>query len=203
MVAAPLSFTGSLSAYESYDETTHIGTRFPNKSVQLSQLLNAPNSDELIKDLATLVSHRGVVFFTDQDIEIGQQKELGRRLGELSGKPSTSKLHVHPISEETPELGADVSVISSEGCVAIHVWFLLLLIRFGGNRGIARAGGSMRSERAAHGWHADITFEHVPSDYAVRIYVSSTGDHSDRSIRFSKCTLFPKVSLQPPKPGVY
>lgn len=115
MVNAPLSFLGSLEAFESYDTTTHIGTTFPNKNVQLSKLLIAPNSDELIRDLAKLVSHRGVVFFTDQDIGIEQQKELGTRIGELSGKPATSKLHKHPISENTPELGADVSVISSKG----------------------------------------------------------------------------------------
>ncbi|KAF9467603.1 taurine catabolism dioxygenase [Collybia nuda] len=148
MVAAPKSFLGSLSAFESYDTTVHIGTTFPNKSLQLSKLLTAPNSDELIKDLATLVSHRGVVFLTDQDIAIEQQKELGTRLGELSGKPATSKLHKHPISEDTPELGADVSVITSTG-------------------GISRPEAHMTSVRASKGWHTDITFEPVPSDYAI------------------------------------
>ncbi|KAJ6552066.1 hypothetical protein DFH09DRAFT_601285 [Mycena vulgaris] len=147
MVAAPFSALGSLSVFDSYDKTPHIGTRFPNKSVQLSGILAAPNSDELLKDLATLVSHRGVVFFTDQDIDVEKQKELGTRLGELAGKPATSKLHIHPISEQTPELTADVSVISSEG-------------------GIARTGYS-KSARASNGWHTDITFEHVPSDYAI------------------------------------
>ncbi|KAJ7579072.1 taurine catabolism dioxygenase [Mycena floridula] len=137
----------TLSAYESQDETPVIGTRFLSKSTQLTKFLVAPNSDDLIKALATLVSHRGVVFFTDQDITIEQQKELARRLGELSGKPATSKLHIHPISEDVPELGADVSVISSMG-------------------GIARAG-SHKSARASNGWHADITFEPVPSDYAI------------------------------------
>ncbi|KAJ7140053.1 hypothetical protein C8R43DRAFT_602220 [Mycena crocata] len=147
MVAAPFSALGSLSVYDSYDETPHIGTRFPSKSVQLSQILTAPNSDELLKDLATLVSHRGVVFFTNQDIDIEKQKELGTRLGELAGKPATSKLHIHPVSEETPELTADVSVISSEG-------------------GIAR-NGYKKTIRASNGWHTDITFEPIPSDYAI------------------------------------
>ncbi|KAJ6502074.1 hypothetical protein C8R45DRAFT_608413 [Mycena sanguinolenta] len=147
MVAAPFSALGSLSVYESYDETPHIGTRFPSKSLQLSRILTAPNSDELLKDLAALVAHRGVVFFTDQDIDIAQQKQLGARLGELGGKPATSTLHVHPISEQTPELAADVSVISSDG-------------------GIARVGYS-KSTRASNGWHTDITFEPVPSDYAI------------------------------------
>ncbi|PPQ65524.1 hypothetical protein CVT26_000481 [Gymnopilus dilepis] len=142
------SLLGSLSSFESYDNTPHIGTTFPDRSVQLAKLLTANNSDELIKDLAKLVSHRGVVFFTDQDIGIEQQKELATRLGELSGKPATSKLHRHPISEDTPELGADVSVISSTG-------------------GIARPDASVTSTRASHGWHSDISFEPVPSDYAI------------------------------------
>ncbi|KAK0481320.1 hypothetical protein IW261DRAFT_1334652 [Armillaria novae-zelandiae] len=146
MVQAPASpdIFGSLDVFPHYDETTHIGTRFPSKATQLTSFLS---SDELIKDLAILVSHRGVVFFTDQTITIDQQKELARRMGKLSGNPRTSDLHIHPISEDVPELGKDVSVISSKG-------------------GIARAG-SDESMRASKGWHADITFERIPSDYAL------------------------------------
>ncbi|TFK51217.1 taurine catabolism dioxygenase [Heliocybe sulcata] len=141
------SLAGSLSAYDPVEETPHIGTRFPDKSVQLSKFLTAENSDELLRDLAKLVSHRGVVFFTDQDLTMEEQKELGQRLGELAGKPETSTLHVHPISEDSPEIGKDVSVIDSMG-------------------GIAKAG-FVAGTRASAGWHADITFEPVPSDYAI------------------------------------
>ena len=103
-----------LSIFTSVDETPVVGTSFPSPDVQLSQILKASNSDELIKDLARLVSERCVVFFKNQDLTIDMQKELATRLGELSGKPDTSKLHIHPISEDVPELGKDVSVISSE-----------------------------------------------------------------------------------------
>lgn len=108
------SFLGSLSNFENYDSTRHIGTVFPDKSVQLSELLVAPNSDLLIKDLAVLISHRGVVFFKDQNIGIEQQKELATRLGELTGKPATSKLHRHPLTPDDAALGKHVTVISSE-----------------------------------------------------------------------------------------
>lgn len=54
------------------------------------------------------------MFFRDQDITIDEQKRLGTKLGELTGKPASSKLHVHPITEETSELGDEISVISSE-----------------------------------------------------------------------------------------
>ena len=39
-----------------------------------------------------LVSQRGVVFFRNQDLDIEAQKALGQRLGELTGKPDTSKV---------------------------------------------------------------------------------------------------------------
>lgn len=37
-------------------------------------------------------------------------------------------------------------------------------------RGISRAGFTPNA-RASNGWHADITFEPVPSDYAVSIFL--------------------------------
>ena len=114
MVVVPPPSSKSLALFESYDETTHIGTSFLSRSVQLSELLRSSNSDKVIKDLAILVSQRGVVFFTDQDITIEQQKLLVSRLGELTGKPPSSKLHVHPITEESSELGDEIRVISSE-----------------------------------------------------------------------------------------
>ena len=59
------------------------------------------------------VSQRGVVFFRDQDITPKQQEQLATRLGELSGKPATSKLHIHPLTAEFSELGDFINVIDS------------------------------------------------------------------------------------------
>ncbi|KZO95843.1 taurine catabolism dioxygenase [Calocera viscosa TUFC12733] len=141
------SLHGSLATFVSYDLTPHIGTHFPDPLVQLSSFLTEDRSSDLIRDLATLVSHRGVVFFTNQDVTVEQQKQLMLRMGELTGRPETSGLHKHPISEDSPELGADVSVISAIG-------------------GIARAGVDLKS-RASSGWHSDISFEPVPADYSM------------------------------------
>lgn len=113
-VTVPLPLLGSLKEFPNLHLTPHIGTEFTSPNTQLSALLAAENSDELIRDLATLVSHRGVVFFRAQDLTIQQQKELALRLGQLTGRPATSSLHRHPVSEDTPELGADTSVISSQ-----------------------------------------------------------------------------------------
>ncbi|KAJ7885799.1 taurine catabolism dioxygenase [Mycena leptocephala] len=135
----------SISAIAQRDETPAIGTRFmdPN-TAQLSQWLV---DDNKMRELALLVARRGVVFFPKQDITIDQQKTLAHRMGELSGRPAGSGLHKHPISPETPELGKDVSVISSMG-------------------GISRAG-IIDDTRASNGWHTDIPFEAVPADFSI------------------------------------
>jgi alpha-ketoglutarate-dependent taurine dioxygenase len=41
------------------------------------------------------VSQRGVVFFRNQNITVEEQKVLGQKLGELTGKPETSKVYRH------------------------------------------------------------------------------------------------------------
>jgi hypothetical protein len=46
----PLKLSGALSSYESFDVTPIIGREFP--TANLAEWLDAPNSDELIRDLA-------------------------------------------------------------------------------------------------------------------------------------------------------
>jgi alpha-ketoglutarate-dependent taurine dioxygenase len=107
--------------------------------------------------MSGLVSQRGVVFFRKQDdLDNELQKELAQRLGELSGKPSTSKLHIHPVSNSGRRLGGkddEISVISSEQAKEIYKG---RLDNFSGKKQSAKGG-----------WHSDITFEPVPSDYAL------------------------------------
>lgn len=60
-VAAPLRATGALKDLESFEVTPVIGREYPKAN--LVDLLKAPNSDELIRDLAvtsTLYSCAGV-----------------------------------------------------------------------------------------------------------------------------------------------
>lgn len=47
---APLKLTGALDQFNSFDVTPVIGKEFPDAS--LTEWLRAPNSDELIRDLA-------------------------------------------------------------------------------------------------------------------------------------------------------
>jgi hypothetical protein len=114
----PLSRNYSLDEFEHFEVTPVIGEEFASKQVQLSQLIQ---DDKFIKDLAVLggssfqtpltsVSQRGVVFFRGQDINLEQQKVLGAKLGELSGKPKESGLHIHPTTAVGSDKGDEISV---------------------------------------------------------------------------------------------
>ncbi|OQE31522.1 hypothetical protein PENSTE_c001G04235 [Penicillium steckii] len=147
----PLELTGALDAFESFDVTPVIGKEFPNAS--LKDFLRAPNSDDLLRDLAVTISRRGVVFFRKQDgLDDDLQKELVQRLGELSGKPKTSGLHIHPVANSGREnSGSDdeISVISSEQRKKLYF------------------SRNTRKQSARQEWHSDITFEPIPSDYTL------------------------------------
>jgi alpha-ketoglutarate-dependent taurine dioxygenase len=146
----PIPYTGSLDSYTFRDSTPAIGREFEN--LQVVEILNAPSRDQLIRDLAVTISQRGVVFLRNQEVNPLQMRELMESITALAGCPSSSSLPVHPLTEEGSELGDQISVISSEKQ--------------------KRGGGlthqlSDTSRYASVGWHADITFEPVPSDYAM------------------------------------
>ncbi|MCJ1408932.1 hypothetical protein MMC19_003009 [Ptychographa xylographoides] len=146
----PLELGGFLEQFKYFDVTPTIGREY--SEVNLKEWLEASNSDNLIRDLAITVSQRGVVFFRKQDdMDIELQKILAQRLGELSGKPTSSKLHIHPISNSGRSMGGDddeISIIASEQEIALNP------DRYTGKK----------KQRL---WHSDITFEPCPSDYAV------------------------------------
>ncbi|MCJ1400747.1 hypothetical protein MMC11_003955 [Xylographa trunciseda] len=88
--------------------TPCIGTEFPEAN--LVEWLRSPNSDELISELAIIIAERGVVFFRAQtELTSELQKELIRRLGQLSGRPKENGLYKHPLTrmlgEADPEIG--------------------------------------------------------------------------------------------------
>ncbi|KAB5576212.1 hypothetical protein GE09DRAFT_1094991 [Coniochaeta sp. 2T2.1] len=154
----PLKLSGALDHLEAFDVTPVIGREYVNAN--LVELLEAPNSDELIRDLAITISQRGVVFFRAQDnLTDDLQKILVQRLGELSGKPATSRLHIHPVSNASREDNGkddEISVISSVQAKKIYSDRFSGLGQLFGNR-----------QSAKDQWHSDITFEPIPSDYAL------------------------------------
>lgn len=93
------------------------------------------------------------MFFRKQDnITNDLQKELVQRLGELTGKPETSGLHIHPVANSGRQEGVEddeISVISSELAKRIYL------------------KSTQKTQSRRKEWHSDITFEPVPSDYAL------------------------------------
>jgi alpha-ketoglutarate-dependent taurine dioxygenase len=167
----PLKSSGALDNLTHEDTTPLLGREFINVNI-VNDLLNATESDSLIRDLAItstsptfstvsalsntrLVSERGVVFFRAQhNLTNELQKQLVNQLGLLSGKPRTSKLHIHPVLNNTSEFGigdAEISHISSEARKKMF------------RHEAAVRNKSQRYDSAQ--WHSDIQFEPVPADY--------------------------------------
>ena len=168
----PLQLKGVLDQFESFEVTPVIGREYPKAN--LAEWLRAPNSDELIRDLAITgstsipttdiksihpltirsnhsVSQRGVVFFRAQDgLDDTLQKELAQRLGELTGKPALSKLHIHPIINSGRDDGGgddEVSIISSRQFRKLYKGSSLDPVE--------------KKQSGKEGWHSDISFEPV------------------------------------------
>ncbi|KAI0480747.1 TfdA family taurine catabolism dioxygenase TauD [Xylariaceae sp. FL0804] len=147
-ISKPLVYSGSLDRFEQNDLTPVIGREY--YGLQIRDLLKW--DDQAVKDLAVTISQRGVVFLRDQDVTPIEMKDFIVRLSALAGAPASSGLHVHPLTEEGSELGDQISVISSEK---------------------QKKGGGLThqlsdvSRFASTGWHSDISFEKVPSDYAM------------------------------------
>jgi alpha-ketoglutarate-dependent taurine dioxygenase len=146
----PIAYCRMLDEYTHHDLTPVIGREFVG--LQVTDLLNAPDRDRRIRDLAVTVSQRGVVFLRDQIVNPLEMRELCEALTSLAGCPESSGLHVHPLTEEGSELGDQISVISSEKQ------------KLGG--GLTHQLSDV-SRYASAGWHTDIAFEPVPSDYAM------------------------------------
>ncbi|GAB1318573.1 Alpha-ketoglutarate-dependent sulfonate dioxygenase [Madurella fahalii] len=149
----PLKLSGALDSYNSFDVTPAIGREFP--SVNLVEWLNAPNSDELLKDLAITISQRGVVFFRAQnDLTNELQKKLILRLGELTGRPATSGLHIHPILNSERELGGSDPEISTISSIQNKQFYAQTV-----------PDALSPKKQSSAQWHSDIAFEPVPADY--------------------------------------
>lgn len=98
------------------------------------------------------------MFFRAQDdLTNDLQKKLILRLGELTGRPKTSTLHVHPVLNTGLELGGDdpeISTISSKQFSKLQIT----------QPSHSDEQVSLKKQNNAQ-WHSDISFEPVPADY--------------------------------------
>ncbi|KAF1808241.1 taurine catabolism dioxygenase [Eremomyces bilateralis CBS 781.70] len=127
----PLESSGLLDQFEQFDVTPVIGTEFS-------------------------ISQRGVVFFRAQDdLTNDIQKALVQRLGELTGKPKTSGLHIHPLVNSSREFGGSDLEIGTISSVKLKKLY-----------GSAEGKEPPAKTLGAGLWHSDIAFEPVPADYS-------------------------------------
>ncbi|CZR59008.1 related to taurine dioxygenase [Phialocephala subalpina] len=147
--------TGALDQHEHIEVTPVIGREYPH--LNLVNLLQAPNSEELLRELSLIISQRGVVFFRSQNnLTADLQKELIQKLGLASGKPASSGLHIHPILNSEREgyrvTDPEISTIDSEL-----------------NKRLYKENSRLNQapkKQTAGGWHSDIAFEPAPADYS-------------------------------------
>jgi alpha-ketoglutarate-dependent taurine dioxygenase len=96
-----------------------------------------------------------VVFFRAQDGLTNElQKKLILRLGELTGRPATSGLHIHPILNTERELGGSDPEISTNSSNQSKQFY---------SQSVSDALSPKKQSSGQ--WHSDIAFEPVPADY--------------------------------------
>lgn len=156
---SPLKQSGQFEAkYGRYgqDLTPLLGQEYTS-DVSLTDILE---DEALLRDLAILISQKGVVFFRGQgSLSVDAQKQLVQKLGELTQKPATSGRHIHPIA---PSGG----VIRGNGLIDPEVSFISSHFTRKGLETPTKIAATIKpAQRAGDGWHSDISFEPVPADY--------------------------------------
>lgn len=93
----PMKYGGSLDHLEYVEVTPIIGREYTKAKIK--DILTADNSEEQIRDLAVIISERGVVFFrqNQDNLSVEDLKHFTDMVGKLSGRPKENGLHVHPL----------------------------------------------------------------------------------------------------------
>lgn len=93
----PMKYEGSLDHLEYVEVAPVIGREY--SKAKIKDILHAKNAEEQIRDLAVIISERGVVFFREKqdDLTVDELKHFTDLVGKLSGRPEENGLHVHPL----------------------------------------------------------------------------------------------------------
>jgi hypothetical protein len=97
LIFEPMKYGGSLDHLEYVEVTPIIGREYTKAKIK--DILHADNSEEQLRDLAVIISERGVVFFREnqQDLTVDELKRFTDLVAKLSGRPKENGLHVHPL----------------------------------------------------------------------------------------------------------
>ncbi|KAH8690448.1 hypothetical protein BGW36DRAFT_305869 [Talaromyces proteolyticus] len=157
----PLKLRTSINHWRYEDLTRALGREYLD--IDLVEVLEAPSVDDLLRDLAITISRRGLVVFRSQkNLTPAHQKYFTNRLGQLTGKPKDSAIHIHPINHtihkpgEKPDL--EMSTIARNPAHMLSK-----------QTGVVAGKRQLKKQSVADGWHSDIAFERVTSDYTTLI----------------------------------
>ncbi|KAI3323642.1 taurine catabolism dioxygenase [Xylariaceae sp. AK1471] len=155
--AQPLEYKGLWDKYRISDITPSIGITC--EEVDLAELLRSPDCDAKLRDLAILISRRGLCVFPKQaELTVADQKLLCRKLGELTTRPSTSDLWIHPVNQTLlPDGTLDGEYMSPSRDPSKKLY-----TQEGGY-----SANTAKNQSRADGWHTDGSFENVPADYTL------------------------------------
>ncbi|KAF2732384.1 taurine catabolism dioxygenase [Polyplosphaeria fusca] len=181
----PIKYSGSLDSYEYFEITPIIGREYPK--VRVTEVLNAPNAEQQIRDFAVIISERGVVFFRDQDdLNIADQKKFCDLVGKYSGRPEENGLHVHPIYRDPGNLtlpdgttDENIYVINSEAQKKIYATM--------------KRRAPTEPKDLSREWHSDSTFETAPSDFSF-LKMESTPPHGGDTLWCSGYEIYDRIS---------
>ena len=89
----PLKRGASIDHLEYLNVTPIIGCEYT--TAKLKDMLNAPNAEDQLRDLAITICERGVVVFRarQDDLSVGVQKHITDKLGKLTGRPAENGMH--------------------------------------------------------------------------------------------------------------
>jgi len=147
----PLPYHGSLDKNAFTELTPAIGRQY-GPDVQLRDYLNA--DEQSLRDLAHVVSNRGVIFLKNQTITGEEMQIFLKRFHQVAGAPPSSTLHIHPsinVNGGSDE-GIKIQKISSEAQMKAGGRFWR---------------GDKRAFWASEGWHSDVSWEKAPADYSM------------------------------------
>lgn len=147
MTKEPLVYSGLFDEYDKVNLTPSIGTEFRKGSINLSEVIHAKNSDELLLDLAIYTSQRGVLFFRNQDLTPEEHITLVQNLSSLT-RNEEAKLHIHPMTTKNKY---------GEHFVRI----------FSDLNDVYKGDKRERSQRGTGTWHTDLSYEKRPADYSA------------------------------------
>ncbi|KAI1609511.1 TfdA family taurine dioxygenase [Exophiala viscosa] len=158
---SPLKTSGSIDHLEYVDVTPIIGREYPK--AKLKEILDAPNSEDQLRDLAITICERGVVFFRapQDDLSVAEQKTITDLLGKLTGRPKENGLHVHPLFNAPDNIpmkdgtkDENIYVINTEAMKKLYKTMK------------DRPNSTGEPKDLSREWHSDLLFEECPADFS-------------------------------------